>query len=181
MKIEEYRANLQKVIQGLEKEAERVSIAMAQSSLSIVKERSIREGIFVDGIDGNTQEYSTNPIPTFFFAGKERNARGKKYIKDNKLGTWQGFRVAQGLPSDKVNLSYTNRHWASMAIQQTGILSGIAFAKIGTIDPEVIKYAKYLRSRYGNYLRPTDSEKKDILNDGAKELTSYIKRTLKNG
>jgi hypothetical protein len=68
-----------------------------------------------------------------------------------------------------------------MAIQQTGILSGIAFAKIGTIDPEVIKYAKYLRSRYGNYLRPTDSEKKDILNDGAKELTSYIKRTLKNG
>lgn len=181
MTLEQYITNLQTVISGLEQEAERVSIGMAQTALSVVKNRSIANGIFVDGIKGNTEQYSTNVLPTFLFTGKERNQQGKKYINDNPLGNWGGFRKAQGLNSDNINLSYTNRMWSSITIIQTGNKDGVAYARLGTVDVEVSKYIGYLAARYGNFLRPTPEEERQIKEDGAREIISYIKQILNNG
>lgn len=152
----------------------------AQTGVSIVKDRSIEEGIYKDGLDDNYVAYSANLIPTWFFKGKERNQAGRKYIQENPLGNWKGFRNAQGLDSDNVNLSYTNRMWTSYGSQikvvQYG--PGVFRAIVDASDDEERKKMAYNVERYGNFMVPTEDERLRIAQDQKDELDSLIAQLL---
>ncbi len=179
MKITEYRKRLQEVIRELPQEAERVCIAQAVSGLSIVKNRSINKGIFINSEEGQYADYSDKPLPSFFFLGKQRNQSGAEFIGKNSLATWHEFRQAQGLTNEKVNLSYTNRMWTSLGIVRTAQLSDGGFmVVVGSTDGKVDEYLPYLRKRYGNFINPTQTEAEELKRDSVAELFSFIKRKL---
>lgn len=179
MNLTEYRKKLQAVIRDLPLEAERVCIAQAVSGLSVVKNRSINKGIFINSEDGQYADYSTVDIPSFFFLGKQRNQAGAEHIKKNTLTTWHEFRKAQGLTSEKVNLSYTNRMWTSLGIIRTAQLNEGGFmVVIGSTDGKVDEYLPYLRKRYGNFINPTETEAEELKRDAVTELLNFIKRGL---
>ncbi len=180
MTVKELKDRVSTLINTLEDKAQDIAIITAKSGLSVVKERSIEDGIFKDGKSGNYVKYSQKQVPTFFFKGKELNKKGTDYIKENKTGTWQGFSEAQGRKKkdDNINLSYSNRMWTSLEIVKTGIFNDYAIASIGTTDAEVEKYIVFLVEKYGNYIRPTEKEIQDLINDATQELVNYIIQIL---
>lgn len=178
MTVTEAANRLKSLIGELPEIAERICIAQAQNGLTIVKNRSIADGIFVDSQEGNFAEYSKNKMSTSKFKGKERNQAGAKYISDNPLGTWHEFRKAQGLQSEKVNASYTNRTWTSLAITQTVRTQNGVLVVVSTTDPEVKQRLFELSQRYGNFLNPTAPESVDLKQDSFKDFLLEIKKRL---
>lgn len=141
----------------------------ALTGLSIVKDRSINEGILVDSKPGNKADYSTNKVGTWRFKGKERNAAGKRYIATNPLGTWGEFRKAQGLPSDNVNLFYTGDLWRSIVVtnlrrEGARVSVTIASTESGQKLQDVVK-------RYGIFFVPTPAEQQQLTRDLINDLT----------
>lgn len=178
MTIAEYRAKLRATIKELEFESERLALAIVQSGLAIVEHRSIEEGIFVNSEEGVYADYSVNPMLTVRFRKNVLNQKGLNYIAENRLGTWHEFRKAQGLTSEKVNLSYTNRLWTSIAIQSTTSTGSHVVFTIGSIDTEVQKYIGKLAERYGNFIMPTHTERIQLNQDFVTDLVSFLKRRL---
>jgi hypothetical protein len=178
MTTTQYRIDLRDFINDLPKIAEQLCIQQAQSGLTIVKDRSTRNGIFVDSLDGDYAEYSTNQISTKKFKGKERNSKGVQFIKSNPRGTWHDFRKAQGLQSEKVNLSYTSRMWSSMGIVRTVKFVGGVMTVIGVADSNVDLYLPSLVKRYGNFINPTEDEKIELQKDTTIELLTILKDRL---
>jgi hypothetical protein len=178
MTVKDLKNRVDTVINGLEEKALEIAAIMAISGLSVVKNRSINDGIFIDGEDGNFGQYSTVELPSFFFIGKELNKAGTDYLKSHQTVTWSDFKEAQGRGSENVNLSYSNRMWTSLAIVKQGVFDGIAKSAIGTTDAEVEKYLPYLVKRYGNFITPTDAEKEELIKDATEELIRHIKSIL---
>lgn len=159
MKIEAYIAKLKRDREILANAVPSMCEEIAESSLTLLKDRSINEGIAIDGVESNKAEYSTRPTRTEKFRGKELNRSGTNYIESNMLGTWHGFRKAQGLNSEKVNLSYTNQMWENIRIlksQKTA--EGKAQTIVGSYDAETNKKMSSNEFRFGDFLRPTDEE-----------------------
>ena len=179
MQLTAFRKKLQRLIDDLPAEAERLCIAQAQSGLTIVKNRSTNKGIFVSSKEGNYADYSKNKVLTKRFIGKQRNQSGTEFIKKNRLATWHEFRKAQGLTSEKVNLSYTNRMWSSMGIIATKKINGNGFQTIiGSTDSRVDVYLPKLAERYGNFINPTTQESLQLQKDTIVDLLQFIKRNL---
>lgn len=178
MTTTEFRKQLTEFIKELPKIAENLCVQQALSGLTIVKDRSTRNGIFLDSAEGDYVEYSTRAIATKKFLGKERNSKGGEYIKNNRVGTWHDFRKAQGLQSEKVNLSYTSRMWSSMGIVRTGIVEGGVITVIGTTDSEVDKYLPDLVKRYGNFINPTEGEIEELQKDTTSDLLRIFQNRL---
>lgn len=178
MTAKDYRKQLQAFIDDLPKIAENLCIQQAQSGLTIVKDRSTRNGIFLDSADGDYVDYSTRKVNTQKFVGKERNSKGGEFIKKNRVGTWHEFRKAQGLQSEKVNLSYTSRMWSSMGIVRTARLENGVMTVIGTTDAEVEKYLPDLVKRYGNFINPTEEEAEQLQEDTTAELLRIFQNRL---
>jgi len=153
---------LEQFIQGLKRLAEAIPVVapdiaekMAITGKSLVQERIQREGL-------PGEEYSTNEIPTFFFSGKERNSGGKAYIEENNMGTWGGFRKAQGLRNDRIDLTYTGRMFNGL-VPIKRVNSGTRFTVVmGGSDKEVDDKLYFNTQRYGDFLQPNAEEQKEI-------------------
>lgn len=159
MTISEHREKLKAARQQILEQAPRVAEEMAVSALSIVKRRSIENGIYLDGKEGDYAEYSTNEYSTSLLKGKELNASGRAYIDANKVGNWKGFRQAQGLKSERVNLAYSNRMWTGLQVIKTEQVSESLFrATVGAVGEEVKKVVSDNVDRYGRFFDPTEDE-----------------------
>lgn len=178
MTAKEYTNRIRSLISDLPEIAERLCVLQAQSGLAIVKNRSINEGIFIDSQEGATTDYSKNKIATSNFKGKERNSSGTEFIKQNRLGTWHEFRKAQGLSSEKINLSYSNRTWTSIDIVKVARSESGVLVTVSTKDPSAKELLLELSNRYGNFINPTNSEAMELKTDTAKEFLTEIKKRL---
>lgn len=178
MTVGEYRAIVRRTMQALQVESERIAQAIVLSGLNLVKDRSIRNGIFVDSKEGNYTDYSVNKVLTVRFIGSELNQAGRDFIAKNRLATWQDFKIAQGLPAGHVNLSYTNRMWTSLAIINVKKEGYKIIFTIGTMDDEVKEYIADLVKRYGNFAKPTLSESFELNKDFVQELIDFLKYHL---
>ncbi|CAG5001938.1 hypothetical protein DYBT9275_02771 [Dyadobacter sp. CECT 9275] len=177
MTIKEFRLHLAKIKQRINDELPKLSEQVAVATLSLVKDRSIEEGISIGGNESNKAEYSKKTFPTTRLKGKERNAGGRAYIEANALGNWAGFRQAQGLKSDKVNLSYTNRMWTGIQVlstTQTGY--GKFQSIIGAADQETRDKIEANVERFGMFLDPTPDE----IEIGRDSATVVINRLIRD-
>ena len=176
MNLKEYKAHLTAVRQKIVEELPVIANEIAVSTLSLIKDRSINEGILIDGKEGNKAQYSTRPILTSYFKGKELNRAGTAYIEANKLGTWSAFKAAQGRGSQNVNLAYSMRMWTNIQVLRGNITGDGKFQLIiGGIDAETKKKIEQNTERFGSFLDPTEDEL-SIAQDVAKERLNQIIR-----
>lgn len=179
MSPQEFKNKIDSLIADLPLFVEQSLKVQAESGLSIVKDRSINQGIFEDSESGVLAQYSTRPINTNRFKGKELNSGGRQYIKTHKFGTWHDFRKAQGLTSPNVNASYTNRFWSSLKIVDSNVIDGQITCLVVPTGSEVQKYAPRLFARYGNFINPTTDEQINLKADTTNDILAFIRRKLR--
>lgn len=119
--------------------------------------------------------YSKNPLPAFFFYGKELNQSGKSFLekltnkdksksKKKKIEditeadliegstTWGEFRAAQGLQNDHVDLTYTGKMWAGMFPQEAFEEGAKYIAPLGHNNREGQNEMNWNKARYGDFI-----------------------------
>lgn len=158
---------------ALRQAAARIVRLQAQTGLALVTLRIQR-----DGLPGKA--YSTNPVPTWWFANKVLNSSGRAYVKKNRLGTWGGFRAAQGLPSDRVTVTYTGRMFRSLTPTE-GVATGTVFtSQVVASNAESAKVLGYNIEHYGDFLQPLPSEQAQVALVGKIELDKIVNQYLGN-
>ena len=176
------QARHEQIKQQLRQAAPRIVQTMALSGLALVTLRIQR-----DGLPGKT--YSTKDFPLFWFTNKALNAAGNAWLAGKKKRTgaerksdpanWGGFRRAQGLPSNTVNLTYTGGMFRALhALPGSG--SGTLYtAAIAASDSESTAKMQYNMARYGDFLEPMPAEAAQVQRVGAIELDKIIAAGLK--
>lgn len=151
--------------------ASRIVTIQAQTQLALVTLR-VQEY----GLPG--ESYSKEPVPTFFFEGRELNAAGKQWLDDNDYGTWGAFRRAQGLTDKVVNLTYTGRMFRSLTTLYGGSTGTVYIASIVASDQEETNKVLMNMERYGDFLNPNQGERNEIAQIATSELERIIQRNF---
>ena len=143
------------------------SVSMAGKALA---ERVIKEKGF-----GKT--YSTTKVPAWFMDGKELNGKGLTYLSNLKEKAtdeepaetnWGEFRAAQGLQTDHVDLSYTNKMWAGMFPQEVQVNLFEYVAPLGNNTTEGQNKMNWNYERFGDYIgKVLTGDNRDIMYDVA--------------
>lgn len=145
----------------------RIVLLQATTGLALIRLRIQR-----DGLPG--KRYSTQLVPTFLFGNKALNAAGRDYVKRNKLGTWGGFRAAQGLQSAVVDLTYSGRMFNSLNAANSGGGGSVFTAKLVAADQESARKLGYNQRRYGDFLQPSAQETRLVGEAGAREIQRIL-------
>ncbi len=171
MSTTEAQRQISQMIAALKAEAPNIALRMAQSGLTLVKERSIRDGITANGAFA---EYSTKPVYKSSFKTKARNGAGSAYAGSGGTGNWGEFRGAQGLKSDRVNAFYSGRMWTSLrVIAQTQ--NGYRYSVLtGPSDAEATDVLLGNLKRYGNFLTLTAVEVRQIQEDASEDVRDIV-------
>lgn len=142
-----------------------IAVAVAVSAKALA-ERRIKDA-------GFGRVYSENKIPSWFLEGKELNQSGAKWLEDKKRQdsknthtqdgvkyypadygvNWKGFRQAQGLQVEHVDLTYSGKMFANMQpvrIESPG--EGRAVAYLGGTNTEAVNKMDWNRDRYGDFI-----------------------------
>jgi len=179
MTLQEHMQKLESFRLKLRAKAPEIVLKQAITGVSKVKNRSIEDGIFKDGKDGTYAKYSDKEIPTWFFFSKALNNSGRRYVKQNKYGTWHDFRKAQGLESDNVNLAYSNRMWtAYRPTEQVEYKPNIFRVIVDASDSEERKKMMYNKARYGAFYKPTQEEISELTMIAQNEIRTLVIQTL---
>jgi hypothetical protein len=169
-----------------------IAATLAVSAKAVAERRILSEGF------GRT--YSENRIPAWYLDGKELNAAGTVYLKNKKKQdqknthvqdgvtffpqdygvNWKEFRNAQGLPTEHVDLHYSNRMFSNMNVAHFQYSSDgthvIAF--LGATNIEDQKKMDYNRDRYGDFIRQSISKEDD---DALRTVAGDEVRKIING
>lgn len=175
MSTTEYQQRISDLVARLKAEAPLITLKLAQSGLSVVKNRSIQDGITVDGAFA---EYSTKPVYKSSFKKKALNNAGSAYASSGGKGTWGEFRGAQGRKRDTVNLFYTGRMWTSLHIvsqEQNGNRYSVL---VGPSDKDSEQILAGNIKRYGNFFKLTEQEVKNLEEDIIAEINDIINSVL---
>jgi hypothetical protein len=175
-KIKEFRDSLPEVLPDVA-----TSVSMAGKAIA---ERTIKD-------KGFGKAYSTTPIPSWYFYGKELNKTGKTFLeslKDPKgavkskkklediteldllqgTTTWGEFRKAQGLQTDYVDLTYSGKMWAGMFPQDVQVTLFDYIAPLGNNTKEGQDKMNYNYERYGDFVgKVLTGDNMDLLYDVA--------------
>lgn len=159
MTLDDFIAKLDNDISLIERASESMSNEIAESLLTLIKDRSINEGININGDPGAKATYSTRQIKTDKFSKKVLNSGGRSYLAANIMGTWREFREAQGLPGNPVTLSYTNEMWSKIQVLTTSKTGyGKAQTTIGTYDKETYEKMEQNEWQFGPFMQPLPEE-----------------------
>lgn len=171
MSAADYQILIADAVRRLKDGAADIALRMAQTGLSLVKERSIRDGISVDGAYA---DYSTKEVYKSSFKKKELNASGKKYASSGGKGTWGEFRVAQGRSGANVNGFYSGRMWTSLRTISQSQNGYVYSVLVGQTDQDAARVMAGMLKRYGNFLKFTDAERQLLNDDAADEARKLI-------
>jgi hypothetical protein len=153
-----------------------IALRMAQTGLTLVKERSINEGI---SVDGQKAEYTTKEGYKSGLKSKALNASGRSYAGSGGKGNWQGLRAAQGMKTDAVNLSYTNRMWTAIRPVQQVQVGNRYLVFIGCSDAGAFATLMGNIKRYGNFMKLTDGEAQLVRQDAADDVGDIINKYIR--
>lgn len=146
--IAELKESLAKLRELVKQNLPRIATLVTLTAKAIA-ERRIKE-------KGFGEVYSTNPIPNWFLHGKELRASGRKYYTEAGLAgegvTWKGFRQAQGLPVDHVDLTYSGFMFSGMLPAEPTEENGIVYAILSGNTKEAQDKMNWNRARYGDFI-----------------------------
>jgi len=100
--------------------------------------------------------YSQNKVPAWFFLNKTLNNTGKKFIQSKidagEETNWAELKAAEGLPTGHVDLSHTNKMWASLTPMAPEISGNRIIVGLGSNNKISAAVLNYNRDRYGDFL-----------------------------
>lgn len=141
---------------------------MALDGAAMVKDRILNTGVKADGT--SLGDYSTNPLPVFFFKDKELNKSGENfYLSRKKKGegiSYKEWREANNRPTDHVTLSFSGETLRDVGVTKNLVSGTRVTTSIGPKNTKVRANGdttekitdEYLGPRYGNFMAPNDQE-----------------------
>lgn len=206
MELIEYKKRVSNLLDALPGEVQKINNALALSAIPLIIIRL--ENLGEDGTGKKLGNYSTNPLPTFFYLHKSKGTKGadsavealikqkKKAEGENFKGiSYKEFRQANGLETNFVNLSFTGETLGDIAVLSsiaegfvvtTTVGSNAAHSKQkfkadGTVNGSITtaKVLDYLGLRYGeNILALTTEEQAKLAISYDIELQKLINKYL---
>lgn len=159
--IKELQRRFSDLIKDLEKERNNECLVISNEVLALVKRRIINKKVLADGEPlGN---YSEALVPYWFYQGKETNRDNAKAVaelfeKKGYFASYKDWREINNLPTDAINLSFTNKMWNTMkAYVVESKLFKVAISFKPTKKPEQDKLGYHLE-RWPDLFRMTAQE-----------------------
>lgn len=158
----------------LPKEAERVAVSMASNHKAVVVQR-IRE----KGIPG--EQYSNKGVKPELIennsyarqnsAGFDRMIKQKK--KNNELVSWKDVREANGLQTNHVDFSFSNRTLNNLSVVSVEVSGFVAKAYLGNTNTEEAYRLMNGYKQYGDFLAP-NNEERELLSIVVEEMVNKL-------
>lgn len=156
------------------------TLLMAKELLALVRRR-----IQNTGRDYNEQplgSYSDNDLPAFFYYNKSLNASGEQAVKKaQKAGTglsYKEFRRANNRQTEFVDLNFSGTMWREYDAELIAANDLSAVAVINPRTQRSEKVAGYNAKRYGDFIRPTDDERKMLIQANRERVLKSFKKIL---
>lgn len=179
-----YLENLSKnLIEALPAINEKVAV----NAYALMRQRVIEKGTI--GEDKSLGEYSENPLPTFYFAGKALNSKGEKALekaKKNGEGISYGeWRRANNRPTEHVTLSFSGA-----TLNDIGVIKQIkeGIKTVTIVGPKNTKQRAngkstsdivgYLQEQYGDFIKPNKQETELLKATLTSEVNKVLKQNL---
>lgn len=193
--IDQYLANVDKLLTALPAEAQRINDGLALSVIPLIIGRLTDFG--VDGLGKKLGTYSTNPLPMFFYLNKvtgsgadeklkaldkqKRKEQGKNY----KGISYEEFRQVNNKEVEFVNLNFTGETLNDIGVLDNvinGILVVTTIGAQGKINKGKItteQVLDFLAERYGeNILAINEDEEKIMTQAYDEELQKVFDKYL---
>lgn len=195
--IHEFKKKLKQIEEAVFQKMPEIAITLTLSAKALA-ERNIKE-------KGFGFKYSQNKIPAWFLHGKELNQKGTKFLEDrgvhpdtgaqgegkkkrrkkgetadpghfDKTTNWGEFRSAQGLQTDHVDLSYSNKMFANMQPVHPYVSGYIYYAPLGATNTEAKDKMNWNRERYGDFIGKalTENDRNTLTEVVVGEILSVI-------
>lgn len=134
---------------------------------------------------GLNKQYSTNKLPIFFFRGRGLQKGTERFLdKKSKEGegvSYKEWRGANGLPTNNVRLTFTGKMmdgWNIPFVERKGL---VVKGSISGSSKEVQNKLKWNKSRFPDFDKPNDAEKKIIIDNLIKpRLVELLQKNLFN-
>lgn len=194
--IQDFKERLQQIREAVQAKLPDIAVVLTLSAKALA-ERNIKD-------KGFSRVYSVNKIPAWFLHGKELNASGVTFLKNhgvNEKGeqgaakkkrrkkkgdpdpghfdtmtNWKEFRQAQGLQTDHVDLSYSNKMFANMQPVKLEQRGDQYFALLGATNKEAQDKMNWNRDRYGDFIGQalTEEDRKTLQNVVVDEVVTIL-------
>lgn len=185
LSINQFKDKLATMLAALPKEVQTINNGLALSAIPLIVNRLVDLG--VDGAGKKMGNYSTNPLPTFFYLHKGLGSgadaklealvkkRKKEQGKDFKGISYKEFREINNRPTNFVTLSFTGETLGDIGVL-SNIINGLVIVttigeqnkvskKSGNKTITTQQVLEYLSERYGtNLLALNEEEETQIAN-----------------
>lgn len=194
---EQFNDKVQQLLQAARIEFPVINARISRSALSLIKNRIINEGKRANGTSFG--KYSTQPLPSFFFAGKGLSAGADKKIaaelkRQRKAGiknpgvSYEQWRQMNGLQTNFVDLKFTGETLKDIDLLETTTDGNIVTTVIASKDSisrkngnktiTTGKIADHLMEKFGDYLEVSDQEKEILIEAYDAELQQLVDDTF---
>ena len=174
--IEQAISRLDNLIANYDSVIAKLCETMALEAQAIIIDRIQKYGI-------TGRRYSANPLPVFFFEGRELNSPGAALLKrkdKRKEGvSYEEWRKANGLQTDHIDLSFSNRMWEKLVIVGTFKEGDVVKTIIAGGDQSTKDKLKWNTERFGEFLTLDESEETALKERFSKLYDEIIEMYLK--
>ena len=180
MDVQEFNKRIKQVINTLDSTRDRDVLLLAKEARALIVRRIQNEGEDVNNKPlGN---YSTNPLPDFYYDSILTSTQKKKFRRERKKKgrglSYKEVRDLAGRQTKVVDLTFTGKMWANTVaiLEESTPNKSTATITGKTID--TLNKLGWASDRYGNVLRLTKNEQTQIENARIERLINVIKTGL---
>lgn len=182
----DFRKMAQAMVGDVQKKA---ALRTSFNALAIIKKRVQREGTKEDG--SKFKDYSTTPLPLFFYNGRSRtgsDAANKKLEKVAKgqakegqkgyYASYSQWRQANNLQVAHKDFTFSGRMWSNIKPVMSDQKDGIVTVAINAVEDEAKKKLKYVSDRDGAILRLSKEEVALLSDQYTNEFINELSKNL---
>ena len=157
--IDDIQAVFNTIVQVLDETRLKEAITTANDLKALVRDRVQNDKVKSDGQPFG--QYSTAPVPYWFYTDKESNVSdsAKKLLDTvGYFASYADFREVNNVQAGDIDLTLTGQMWASTTVVEGDISDGQATAIIQFTGESNKLKAGYHGDRFGNILAASDEE-----------------------
>jgi hypothetical protein len=179
MNLQAFIGKIDNAISKLEKQAPRINLKQAAAAKAMVQERVQERGENATG--GSFGNYSTKPLPTYFFedsgtAAARKAIKAKKYKDGVSYDEW---RKLNGLNNPFVNFTFTGSMFRNIGVVQTGTRGrNVYTAKIAGKSQETNDKIEWNTKKKGAFMALSNKEVSDIKKEYKVDIVRIIKASF---
>lgn len=179
--LTDYVQSLRNLRQDLIESRPQEALRMANDTYALAKRRIINGGEKADG--SRFGRYSEAVVPYWYYRGKETNRDNAAAVRDllDRFGyfaSYKDWRQVNNLPTDKINLSFTNSMWKNTRgfVVETG--EDYVIISIHASNRKDQDKLNYLSGRFGNLLALNEEEQEYLRKANEARFRKKIEKHL---